>query len=150
METVLPGLQYEKCLVYLDDIIVLGENFDMAPQNLRLVFLRLRQTNLQLKPSKCKLLQKQVVFLGHLVSASGITCDPDKIAALRDWPQPQDKTEVKSFLGLVGYYRKMVENFADLALPLTNRVGSHVVSVRIHCTKKWPTSFHTDVLSKSK
>ena len=119
METVLRGLQYEKCLVYLDDIIVLGGNFDMALQNLRLVFLRLRQANLQLKPSKCKLLQKQVVFLGHLVSATGITCDPDKIATLREWPQPQDKTEVKSFLGLVGYYRKMVENFADLALPLT-------------------------------
>ena len=70
METVLRGLQYENCLVYLDDIIVLGGNFDMALQNLRLVFLRLRQANLQLKPSKCKLLQKQVVFLGHLVSAS--------------------------------------------------------------------------------
>ena len=80
METVLRGLQYEKCLVYLDDIIVLGGNFDMALQNLRLVFLRQRQANLQLKPSKCKLLQKQVVFLGHLVSATEITCDPDKIA----------------------------------------------------------------------
>ena len=86
METVLPGLQYEKCLVYLDDIIVFGENFDMALQNLRLVFLRLRQASLQLKPSKCKLLQKQVVFLGHLVSVSGITCDPDKLATLRHWP----------------------------------------------------------------
>ena len=119
MEAVLRHLQFDKCLVYLDDIIVLGENFDTALQNLRLVFLRLRQASLQLKPSKCKLFQKEVVFLGHKVSGNGITCDPEKIKCIQEWPRPQDKKEVRSFLGLVGYYRKMVPAFSEVAIPLT-------------------------------
>ena len=57
-----------KCLVYLDDITVIGENFDKAMQNLRSVFLKLRQANLQLKVSKCKFFQTKVIFLGHLLS----------------------------------------------------------------------------------
>ena len=105
--------------MYLDDIIVLGENFDIALENLKSVFLRLRQAHLQLKANKCKLFQKEVVFLGHLVSEFGISCDPEKIRVLKDWPRPRDKTDIKSFLGLVGYYRKMVPAFADLASPLT-------------------------------
>lgn len=62
----------------------------------------MRQANLQPKPSN------EVVFLGHLVSPVGMTCDPEKkkIAAMKDWPQPRDKTEIKAFLGLVGYDRK--------------------------------------------
>ena len=119
MEVVLRGLQYEKCLVYLDDIIVMGKDFKTALENLKSVFLRLRQANLQLKVSKCKLFQKKVVFLGHLVSQDGITCDPEKLQAIESWPQPQDKSEIRSFLGLVGYNRKMVPAFAEIALPLT-------------------------------
>ena len=119
MEVVLRQQQYEKCLVYLDDIIVLGETFDIALENLNSVFLRLRQAHLQLKANKCKLFQTEVVFLGHLVSEFGISCDPEKIRVLKDWPGPRDKTDIKSFLGLVGYYRKMVPAFADLASPLT-------------------------------
>ena len=119
MEVVLRQLQFDKCLIYLDDIIVLGKNFDTALENLRAVILRLRQANLKLKVSKCQLLQKQVVFLGHLVSDLGITCAPDKVQQIEDWPQPRDKTEVKSVLGLVGYYRKMVPSFAGIAVPLT-------------------------------
>ena len=119
MEVVLRQLQFDKCLVYLDDIIVLGKDFDTALENLHAVFSRLRQANLKLKVSKCKLLQKEVVFLGHLVSENGITCDPAKIKEIESWPVPEDKTDIKSFLGLVGYYRKMVPEFAELAVPLT-------------------------------
>ena len=119
MEVVLKGLQFEKCLVYLDDIIVVGKDFETALENLRLVFSRLRQAKLQLKVSKCLLLQKSVLFLGHQVSEFGITCDLTKSEIIRDWPQPQDKTEIKSFLGLANYYRKMVPNFSDIASPLT-------------------------------
>ena len=119
MEVILRQLQYDKCLVYLDDIIVLGENFEAALENLRAVFLRLRQAHLQLKVSKCKLFQREVVFLGHLVSENGITCDPDKTSQIKAGPRPENKTEVKSFFGLVGYYRKMVPAFAQIAIPLT-------------------------------
>ena len=58
-------------------------------------------------------------YLGHLVSEQGITCDPDKTTCIRNWPRPQDKREIKSFVGLASYYRKMVPNFAEISLPLT-------------------------------
>ena len=97
---------------------MIGRDFETALTNLREVFLRLRQAKLHLKVSKCKLLQKDVVFLGHWISQDGITCDPDKLQVIRCWPQPKDKVEIKSFQGLVGYYRKMVPKFAEIALPL--------------------------------
>ena len=119
MEIVLRGLQFDKCLVYLDDIIVMGENFDSALENLKLVLLRFREANLKLKVSKCKLFQKEVVFLGHQVSEAGITCDPQKTKIIKHWPRPSDKTEIKQFLGLVNYYRKMVPEFSEIAIPLS-------------------------------
>ena len=119
MRICLGSLHYDKCLVYLDDIIVLGSNFDTALNNLRAVLLKLRQAKLSLKVSKCKLFQKQTVFLGHLISPDGISCDPEKVRAIKEWPQPRDKTEVKAFLGLIGYYRKLVPSFAEIAIPLT-------------------------------
>lgn len=94
MEIVLRGLQFDKCLVYLDDIIVMGKNFDLALENLKLVLLRFREANLKLKVSKCKLFQKEVVFLGHQVSEAGITCDPQKTKIIKHWPRPSDKTEI--------------------------------------------------------
>ena len=126
MRSVLGSLQFDKCLVYLDDIIVLGHNFESALENLRAVFLKLRQANLKLKVSKCKLMQKQTVFLGHLVSSEGISCDPEKVKAIKDWPQPRDKTELKAFLGLIGYYRKLVPSFAEIAIPLTRLTRKRV------------------------
>ena len=73
MEVVLRQLQYDKCVVSLDNIIMLGENFLTAIENLRSVVLRLRQENLQLKVEKCKILQREVVFWGHLLKPEGIT-----------------------------------------------------------------------------
>ena len=64
-------------------------------------------------------MQQETVFLGHLISPEGITCNPDKTKTIRDWPAPRDKTELKSILGLMGYYRKMVPAYAELAIPLT-------------------------------
>ena len=92
MEVVLRGLQFDKCLVYLDGIIVMGKDFETALNNLRAVFLRLRQAGLQLKVSNCLLLQKSVVFLGNRVSDQSVTCDQSKTETIRDWPRPQDKT----------------------------------------------------------
>ena len=99
MEMVLRGLNWERCLVYLNDIIVFGKSFEEALANLVQVFERLRKAGLKLKPSKCSLFQTSVKFLGHVVSKEGVACDPDKIDCVRDWETPKCVTEVRSFVG---------------------------------------------------
>ncbi|MES9884702.1 MAG: RNase H-like domain-containing protein [Sedimenticola sp.] len=119
MELVLRGLTWERCLCYLDDVIVFGKTFEEALYNLESVLQRFRTASLKLKPSKCALFQTQVSFLGHVVSESGISCDPKKIVTITNWPVPTNISEVKSFLGLVGYYRRFVPDFSTVAYPLT-------------------------------
>ena len=82
MENVLAGLACDKCLVYLDDILVIGQSLDEHLSNLREVFSRLQRAGLRLKPTKCKLLGKEVEFLGHVVSRYGIKADPKKVTAV--------------------------------------------------------------------
>lgn len=119
MENILRGLSWETCLVYLDDIIVLGKTFKDQLRNLEQVFQRLQGANLRLNPKKCNLFRSQVNYLGHVVSGDGIAVDPEKIRAVVEWPVPKDKHEIRSFLGLCTYYRRFVLGFADIAKPLT-------------------------------
>jgi dUTPase len=127
MEKVLNGLTWDKVLVYLDDIVVLARNsFEEAVGNLQCVFTRLREANLKLKPKKCTLFQKQVQFLGHIVAEEGISCDPEKISAVKDWVEPKTVTEVRSFLGFANYYRRFVQSFARVAGPLTDLTKKEV------------------------
>ena len=79
MERVLTGLQWQICLVYLDDVIVVGKSFEEMVTNLRQVFDRLKAAGLKLKPKKCSLFSKQVRFLGHVISSDGVATDPNKI-----------------------------------------------------------------------
>ena len=118
MEMVLRGINWERCLVYLDDIIVFGRSFDQALTNLVQVFERLRQAGLRLKPSKCSLFQNSVKFLGHIVSKEGVSCDPDKIDCVRNWETPKCVTEIRSFVGFASYYRRFIPHFAHIAAPL--------------------------------
>ena len=118
MEQVLTGLPMSVALVYLDDIIVPGCSFSHQIGNLRQVFERLRKAKLKLSPKKCVLFQREVKYLGHVVSGEGISPDPGKIDAVKSWPRPTSVTEVKSFLGLCSYYRRFVPSFADIAHPL--------------------------------
>jgi len=118
MDLALKGLNFDMCLVYLDDIIVFSSDADEHLVRLERLFQRLRTANLKLKPSKCLMLRRSVAFLGHVVSEKGIGTDPDKIDAVRDWPQPTNLHEVRSFLGLAGYYRRFVPAYAEHAAPL--------------------------------
>ena len=118
MDLVMSGLNYEVLLVYLDDIIVFSTNLEAHFYRLEILFMRLAQAGLKLKPSKCHLLQREVAFLGHRVSGAGISTDPEKISAIESWPIPRNLREVRSFLGLCSYYRKYVQGFAETAEPL--------------------------------
>ena len=126
MQTILGDLEPKACLVYLDDIIVHGKTTEEQPNNLRLVFTRLRKVGLKLKPTKCKFLEQQVAYLGHLVTADGICCDPEKIEKVRSWPTPKNVDEIRSFLGLASYYRRFIRNFAEIASPLNAMLGKDV------------------------
>ena len=118
METVLRGLQWEICVIYLDDILSFGRSFSQSIENLEAIFLRFRKSGLTLKPNKCKFFQTSVEFLGHLVSASGIACDPKKLEAVKDWPRPSNLTEVRQFVGFAAYYRRFVKSFSLICAPL--------------------------------
>ncbi|PIK44850.1 hypothetical protein BSL78_18298 [Apostichopus japonicus] len=118
MERVLRGLQWQTCLLYLDDVIVYGTSFDQALSRLTEVFQRLREAKLKLNPSKCCLFQREVSYLGHIVSSKGIAPNPEKITAVVDWPTPCSVTEVRSFIGLCSYYRRFIQGFSRVCAPL--------------------------------
>ena len=118
MEKVLKGLQWQTLLLYLDDVIVFSKDFESHLERLAEVCQRFRSAQLKLRPEKCQLFQREVHYLGHVVSQHGVATDPAKIAAVRDWKTPRCTQEVKSFLGFVGYYRRFCPDFATIARPL--------------------------------
>lgn len=120
MDNVLRGLQGIHCLVYLDDIIVFSSSLQEHVEKLRKIFNRLRETNLKLTLDKCEFLRKEVLYLGHTITKNGLMPNNDKIKAVLNFPIPRTSTEIKSFLGLVGYYRKFIKDFAKLTQPLTS------------------------------
>ena len=105
---------------YLDDILIFSSGVEVHLEHLRKVFLRLREAKLKLKASKCSFFKKHIQYLGHLVSGDWIEPLPEKLEAVENMPPPKTPKEVRQFLGLVGYYRKFVPKFADIARPLTN------------------------------
>lgn len=113
MECVLRNLTYKICLIYLDDILVYSRTFDDHLFHLRQVFDRLRQANLKLKPSKCHFACAKVPYLGHTVSGDGVVPDPEKISAVKNFPQPHNVKSVRSFLGLANYYRRFIKDLAN-------------------------------------
>ncbi|KRZ52308.1 Retrovirus-related Pol polyprotein from transposon 17.6 [Trichinella nativa] len=118
METVLCGLHWTTCMVYLDDIIVFSKDAAEHLEKLEEVFSRLQGAGLKIKPSKCHLFQKRVKYLGHVVSRDGVQPDPEKIKAVEQWPSPKCGKELQQFLGLASYYRRFVKGFAQIAEPL--------------------------------
>lgn len=118
MGCVLRGLTWQIALIYLDDVLVYSRTFDEHLQHLRLVLERFRESGLNLKPSKCHFGQKQVNYLGHVITSEGIQPDPAKIKAVHEYPVPKTVKDVRAFMGLTNYYRKFVKGFAQIASPL--------------------------------
>ncbi|GBM73680.1 Retrovirus-related Pol polyprotein from transposon 297 [Araneus ventricosus] len=109
------GLTSEACLVYLDDIIIVGRTFEEHLNNIRKVFQRLQKVNLKLSPKKCRFFRKKVSYLGHIISADRVKTDPEKTKTVVDWPCSETIQDLRSFLGPCTYYRHFVRNFSAIA-----------------------------------
>ena len=109
-----------KGLPFLDDVLIHSPDIETHLQHMRTLFQRLREADLKLKNSKCNYFKTHVQYLGHLVSGKGIKPLPEKLESIKKMPAPTTPKEIKQFLGLVGYYRKFIPRFADIARPMTN------------------------------
>jgi predicted aspartyl protease len=118
MDAVLAGLKWNSLLVYIDDILIFSPTFESHLKDVETVFARLAEANLQLKPTKCNFFQKELVYLGHLVTAEGLRPDPLKVKAILEMETPNDATDVRSFIGMTGFYRSYIEGFAKTCEPL--------------------------------
>ena len=106
-------------IVFIDDILIYSKTKEEHAEHLKKVLELLRNEKLYGKFSKCEFWLEEVHFLGHVVNKDGIQVDPSKIDSVKNWRTPETPTEVRQFLGLAGYYRRFIENFSKVALPLT-------------------------------
>jgi hypothetical protein len=140
MENIMAGLQWESLLIYLDDVVVFGKSLDETMNRLKVVFQRLREAKLKLKPKKCVLFQRKVLYLGHVVTSDGIATDPDKVRVIDEWYTPTSVRDVRSFLGLASYYRRYVKGFSQIACPLYNLLKKNTA---FHWTDQCEEAFRT-------
>lgn len=119
MDYVLRDVQNKICLVYMDDIIIFSTSLQEHIANLRQVFLKLRDSKLKIQLDKSEFLRQNVEFLGHVITPQGIKPNPNKIRAIQNFPIPKTAREIKSFLGLLGFYRKFIKDFSKITKPFT-------------------------------
>lgn len=118
MNTVLEKFLRKSVLVFFDDILVYSKSIKEHQRHLQEVFATLRANKLFPKESKCSFGQTQIEYLGHIISSNGVATDPAKIQAIANWRSPKTVTELRSFLGLAGYYRRFVQNYGILCRPM--------------------------------
>lgn len=118
MNHVLRDEIHKICEVYLDDILIFSKNEEEHRRHLDIVLSKLRKHQLFAKRSKCHFFLKQVQFLGHVISQSGIAVDPEKTTAITNWPMLKTFKDAQRFLGLTGYYRRFIKDFSAIAKPL--------------------------------
>ncbi|RHN78855.1 putative nucleotidyltransferase, Ribonuclease H [Medicago truncatula] len=125
-------------VVFIDDILIYSKTEEEHAEHLKIVLQVLKEKKLYAKLSKCEFWLKEVSFLGHVISGDGIAVDPSKVEAVSQWETPKSVTEIRSFLGLAGYYRRFIEGFSKLALPLTQLTCKGKTFVwDVHCEKSF-------------
>ena len=125
MQSAMQDYLFTILLVYLDDILVYAPSVPEHIRRLDMVFGRLKETGIRLNPDKCRLVQQRTPFLGHVLTPNGLETDPEKLEAVSDFPTPKTLRDLRSFLGLSGYYRKFVKGYSVLARPLHQLLSGH-------------------------
>lgn len=125
MNLVLRGLHWKTVLAFLDDILVLGKNFQEHLDNIIEVLQRFRSYSLKLKPKKCILFRKEVEFLGRTVNKNGLSIGPNCIEKINKWPKPENTKDVERLCGFANYHRNFIKNFAELTVPLNAVTGKN-------------------------
>lgn len=120
-----------RCFVYMDDIIIYSVNLQTHLSDIQKVLQTLREANLKVQCDKSEFLRKEVEFLGHLVTVDGVRPNPNKIEAIKSWPLPRNRKELKSFLGTISYYRRFIPRFAHIAKPMTSQLRKEVKDICI-------------------
>ena len=118
MQFLFRKMLWENLVIYVDDLILFSKTFSDHLDHLEMVLTRLRSANLKLGPKKCHFAKREVKFLGHILNENGIATDPNKIQAVKTFPVPKNVKQLKSFLGLAGFYRKFIKDFSKIAGPL--------------------------------
>ena len=127
-------------VVFIDDILIYSENAEDHAEHLRVVLSRLREHKLYAKFSKCEFWLRKVPFLGHVLSYDGISVDSSKVQEVLDWKAPTSVHEVRSFLGLAGYYHRFIPDFSKIAKPMTRLLQKDEKFV---WTPECEVAFHT-------
>jgi hypothetical protein len=112
--------------VFIDDILIYSQNEQEHEEHLRKVLQRLRDCQLYAKLSKCEFWISEVLFLGHIINREGLVVDPKKVTTILDWKAPKDVRGIKSFIRMVGYYRRFIEGFSKIARPMTALLAKKV------------------------
>jgi len=119
-----------KCvIVFFDDILVYSSSYEDHLSHLQQVLTLLAKDHWVVKLKKCHFAKQEIHYFGHVLKDGGVHTDPAKVTAVQEWPQPSNVRELRGFLGLVGFYKKFVRNFAVIAKPLTNLLKKHTIYV---------------------
>lgn len=118
IDIVLRGLNEKECFAYIDDVVIHAKTLSEHRRKYLTLIERLREANLQLEPTKCEFLRREVCYLGHKLSQNGVSPDPRKLSAVSNFPRPKTPLNVKQFLGLTSYYRRFINDFSKYAKPL--------------------------------
>nr|GFB34357.1 putative reverse transcriptase domain-containing protein [Tanacetum cinerariifolium] len=114
-------------IVFIDDILIYSKNEQEHGEHLKLILELPKREKLYAKFSKCEFWIPKEQFLGHVIDSQGIHVDPAKIESIKDWESPKTPTEIRQFLGLVGYYRRFIEGFSKIAKPMTKPTQKKVM-----------------------
>lgn len=128
MDEVFREYLYKFAFVYMDDVVIFSKCLQEHLLHIKLIFERLREVNLKIQLDKSEFLYKEVAFLRHIITPEGIKPNPSKLEAVLKYPIPKTVKEIKSFLGLIGYYRRFISGFAKITSPMTKclKKGSKV------------------------